>query len=217
MTQLLRFFLCSILLTSFFACGNDASVRESATETAHKEVAELNAPPHQAEGKIAFRSGNNLTLVNGDVLKMPPGSDTSVVTIILVRHAERDSTKNATLSMNGQARGARLAELFEGAAIEQIYVDGNPAMQTGLMTQKANLCDLGTFQPKVMDNILKVLVHSFKGKKTMLVGSKETITQALNTLAGKIYTSKIPDDQYDNIFIAFVKKMGDAEIHHYTY
>ncbi len=217
MTQLLKLTTILAFLLGFFACGNDTNVRESATETANKEVAELNAPPHKAEGKIAFRSGNNLSLVNGEALKMPPGSDTSVVTIILVRHAERDSTKNATLSMNGQARGARLAELFEGAAIEQIYVDGNPSMQTGLMTQKANLCDLGTFQPKVLDNILKVLVHSYKGKKAMIVGNKETVTQALNLLAGKIYTSKIPDEEYDNIFIAIVKKMGDAEIHHYTY
>ncbi len=107
MTQLLKLTTILAFLLGFFACGNDANVRESATETANKEVAELSAPPHKAEGKIAFRSGNNLSLVNGEALKMPPGSDTSVVTIILVRHAERDSTKNSTLSMNGQARGAR--------------------------------------------------------------------------------------------------------------
>lgn len=216
MTAFIKLSLFAMLLFAFTACGKDAKTREAATETANKEVAELNAPPHEAEGHIAFRSGNNLNLTNGEVMKLPPGSDTSVVTIFIVRHAEKDSVKSG-ISLFGQARAARIAELFEGAGIEQIYVDGNPSMQTGLMTSKSNACDLGTFKPEVLGNILKILTHSYKGKKAMIVGTRQTAAQAVNMLAGKIYTSKIPDNEYDNLYVAIVKNLGDAQIRHFKF
>ncbi|MCB0521044.1 MAG: hypothetical protein H6577_20135 [Lewinellaceae bacterium] len=216
MTQLFKFLFLLVFAIGYMSCGNDTNAREAATETANKEVAELKAPPHEAEGHVAFRSGNNLTLTNGEVMKLPPGSDTSVVTIFVVRHAEKDSVKSG-ISLIGQARAARLAELFQSAAIEQIYVDSNPSMQTGLMTSKSNSCDLGTFKPEVLENTLKILTHSYKGKKAMIVGTKETAARAVNMLAGKIYTSKIADDEYDNIYVAIVKNLGDAEIHHFKF
>lgn len=216
MSDFLKISALILLITSFLACKNDDPSREEAATAAAEEVAAMQAPLSDAIGKIAYRSGNNFTLDNNSTVSMPPLGDTSYVTFFVMRHAETMEGKTS-LSDDGRARAGALAGFLEDAKLAQVYVEGNGAIQTANMAAQANQAEVNLFKPKQVEDIVKMALGNFKGKRVLMIGTAETVPQILNVIAGKIVEGKMAENQFDDFFIAKVNKLGEAEITHLKY
>lgn len=204
------------LIINFLACKNEPEVREQATVAAVTQVAEENANRSRAEGKVVTMTHDKVSLDNGKAFDLTSTNDKETTVIFFVRNTETMEGKT-TLSEIGRARAGYLAQVLGQVGFAQAYSDkSNSAMQTALMTSRANNCELNFFQPEMTSAMLSTIVHSFRGKRVLVAATLETLPGMLGELSGT-NRYKIPADEYDNLFIATVKEMGKAEIKHIKY
>lgn len=212
--------ITTLALAGFLAlaagCKNDDEARDQAEAAVSAEVAALNAPLSKPIGKLALPDSEKILLDNNQEILLPQQADTSLITLFIVRNAESQEGKTS-LSNTGLARAGYLANIMEKITLDQVYVDGNAAMQTGLFSSQANQVDLSIYQGERIQEFLNLLMGNFKGKRVLVSTTPEHLPSLLNTLSGKIVEGKMPPQEYDHLYVVKFRKIGDAEIFHLTY
>ncbi len=216
MANFFKIFAITVLITSMLACANDDPARDEATAAVNEELAALNGPLSPSIGKLAISGKEKLTLDNGKEITLPEIGDTSQVTLFILRNAENVEGKTS-LSEAGLNRAGYLASLMEQVDLAQVFVEGNGAMQTGMFSAQANQAEVNLFKSEQAEAFLKMVIGNYKGKRVMIVATPQGVPAVLNALAGKIVEGKMPENEYDHLFVAKVKTIGDAEVQHLKY
>ena len=216
MANYFKFLTTIFLIVNFLACKNDTPAREEATAAVKEELAALNAPLSPSIGKLAIASMEKFILDNNTEIALPAVGDTSVLTFFILRNAENREGKTS-LSEVGLNRAGYLASLMEKVNLAQVYAEGNGAMQTGMFSAQANQAEVNLFKGERAEELLKMVVGNFKGKRVLLIGMPQTIPNLLNLLSGKIVEGKMPENEYDHFYVVKVKRWGNAEITHLRY
>lgn len=199
------------VLGGFMACGGEANQSTEATPNGIPEVKSSNTKA--ANGKLIGLRNNTLQLDGQDHITLE--EDAEVATIILLRPAETMGTKSS-LSREGLMRSDYLSRAFASCGIEQIYCEGNAAMQTSMMTSRSNASNIGLVKDDGTDQLTKTILKNWKGKRVMVVANPVMISNMLTQLTGASNYS-IPENEYDNVFVVRAKEMGDAVIYHFKY
>ncbi|MCD6012708.1 MAG: phosphohistidine phosphatase [Flavipsychrobacter sp.] len=127
------------------------------------------------------------------------------VTIILLRHAEKELTgKDPALTEKGKQRAQRLKttlaawkpDLFYSTATTRTMQTLTPlATQYGKPIQTYSAADQHTFAQ---------LLKQQAGKTIVVVGHSNTIPQLVNVITGKDTYTDLPDDEFGRIFIVTI-------------
>lgn len=216
MANFFKIFAITFLVTSMLACANDDPARDKATAAVNEELEALNGPLSPSIGKLAISGKEKLTLDNGKEITLPEIGDTSQVTLFILRNAENVEGKTS-LSEAGLNRAGYLASLMEQVDLAQVFVEGNGAMQTGMFSAQANQAEVNLFKSEQAEAFLKMVIGNYKGKRVMIVATPQGVPAVLNALAEKIVEGKMPENEYDHLFVAKVKDIGDAEVQHLKY
>ena len=202
-------FLYILLAIGFLACQNEpaeqAGERAPATKT-------TTAPKSDALGKMVKIEGSELVLDNTKTVALDAEN---AVTLFLLRHAETMEGKTS-LSGLGRSRTGRIAELFLGKNLSQVYADGNASMQTALAAAKGSEdVPFGIFQMDGTDAFVKNLMANFKGKRVLIAMTEENLEVLLKQLSGENHD--IPTEEFDNLFVVSARAFGDADVAHLKY
>ncbi|MEY3368484.1 MAG: hypothetical protein RI973_1639 [Bacteroidota bacterium] len=216
MTSRITILTLASLLVLATACKNDEEARDQAAESVSAEVAALNAPLSKPIGKLALPDAEKILLDNNQEILLPEKNDTSLITLFIVRNAESQEGKTS-LSNTGLARAGYLANIMEKITLDQVFVDGNAAMQTGLFSSQANQVDLSIYQGEKIQDFISLLLGNFKGKRVLVSTTPGNLPALLNALSGKIVEGKMPSEEYDHLYVVKFRKVGDAEIFHLIY
>jgi phosphohistidine phosphatase SixA len=139
-------------------------------------------------------------------------------TIILVRHAEKDTTggNNPPLSIAGNARAQRLAASFPNVVPDEFYA--TPFVRT-ISTLKPWAESLGKEVKAyaAADSIkLTEMLLKQQGKTIIVTGHSNTIPSLVNRLIGSRKYNPLPDSAYSNIYVVSIEngKATDKLLHY---
>lgn len=143
----------------------------------------------------------------------------SLTTIFLVRHAEKDTMKSdPPLTAKGRERSVTLARLVRNAGISTVYTTQYIRTQ---QTVKP-LCDSLDIRYTVMETkrdslerdartlIDDILTHH-RGASVLIAGHSNTIPLIIKTF-GITEAITINDDEYDNLFIVTIAHTGEGSL-----
>jgi broad specificity phosphatase PhoE len=141
-------------------------------------------------------------------------------TVIVIRHAERDSSASATdppLSPAGEARAALLARMFGDAKalghVDAIYV--SPALRDRL-TAAPLAARLGLTATVAPADDPRGLAHravrEHAGGRVLIVGHSDTIPAIVAALSHIPKIPEIGDQEYGNMYIITVPRIGHANL-----
>ncbi len=209
---------CFAAFLSLISCKNDTPSTENAASPVDTlktdSPANTNAAPDnssKAEGKVVSLQGGKLKLDNNTEIALPGSKDKTTV-IFFARHAESIPGKTS-LSTEGQARSGALAMLFGNTGLARAFASDNASLQTALPPSRANGIELEIYKPDDATFLTKVLKDN-QSKKLLIVGTPETLTGFLAKLGGLV---PFAETEYDNLYVAFIKDAGAAEIRHFKY
>jgi broad specificity phosphatase PhoE len=126
----------------------------------------------------------------------------SVTTIILVRHAEKDTVllgSDPPLSAAGILRSHELARVLGGARISAIYV--TPWQRTRQTAQPlaTRLGDSLTVEDSVAETV-RALRERHAGQRVLVVGHSNTLPQIIEQLAGE-KIAPFTEGDYDRLYV----------------
>jgi phosphohistidine phosphatase SixA len=140
--------------------------------------------------------------------------------VIVIRHAEKDlsvSVADPPLTQAGEARAARLAQMFGDAKdlghVDAIYV--SPALRNRLTAGPlaAHLGIAVTIAPADDPRgLAKRVLREHGGGRVLIVGHSDTVPQIVAALCG---CSKIPEidaEEYGTMYIITVPRIGRANL-----
>ena len=137
------------------------------------------------------------------LLTIPAAAE--VTTVILVRHGEKTSVKEADppLSEAGQARASELARVLAGTKIDAIYTTeyirtrDTAAPVAGAQGVEAKVFpNSRTYAP----DLAKHIRAEHKGETVLVVGHSNTTVEVLRHL-GVVDPKPIPESQFDDFFV----------------
>ena len=138
--------------------------------------------------------------------------------IFLVRHAEDVRSKDVVdrpLTESGQRRGTLLADVLKDAGIDAIFTS---SLQRAVKTAEP-LAIASRIEPKPlpqlttkfdksdMENFVQLLRSQHRDSIVLFVGHSNTVPALIKALA-RTDEIKIPETEYDNLFVLFPKSEG---------
>ncbi|MEO1258214.1 MAG: hypothetical protein AAFZ15_05430 [Bacteroidota bacterium] len=214
MNYFLKNLLFALLACGFFACGGEASQGSGSAQEVPPGIPQVKSSgTTAANGKLIGLRNKMLQLEGQDPITLE--DDPEVATIILLRPAETMGTKSS-LSREGLMRADFLARAFASCGIEQIYCEGNAAMQTAMMTSRSNASNVGLVKDDGTDQLAKTILKNWKGKRVMVIANAGMVTNVLSQIVGNS-SLVVPENEYDNVYVLRAKEMGDAVSYHFKY
>lgn len=142
--------------------------------------------------------------------------------IFLVRHAEDVRSKDVVdrpLTESGHRRATLLAGALKDAGINAIFTSSlQRAVKTAEPLAKAAnieskpLPQLTTkFEPKDMESFVELLRTEHRESIVLFVGHSNTVPALIKAL-GHTAEIKIPETEYDNLFLVFPKSEGPPTV-----
>ncbi len=133
------------------------------------------------------------------------GQENKPVTIILLRHAEKDTAKkDPPLTEKGRQRAERLKATLAAWKPDLLY-------STATTRTMQTITPLGRFYGKQIQTYSAAEQSTFAqalkqqtGKTIVVVGHSNTIPQLVNLLTGKDTYTDLPDNEFGRIFIVTV-------------
>ena len=125
----------------------------------------------------------------------------NTTTIIIVRHAEKDTGNNPALTPVGMKRAEKLSSLFDGIKPDEIY--STPyirTMQTITPWAKETAVEIKEYNPQNMMQFAEYL-RALKGKTVVIAGHSNTNPQLVNLLINEDKYKNLIDTDYETIFI----------------
>ena len=139
-----------------------------------------------------------------------------VTTVILVRHAEKvlddPNNQDPDLTPEGFARAQEIARIFADAGINAIYATQyKRTQQTVEPLSKRIGVPITLTDAKQPDELVKRIQTSLRGQIVFISGHNDTVPAIASALSGENF-SRIPDTEYDNVFIVTVYRFGKAKV-----
>lgn len=138
--------------------------------------------------------------------------ETNPTTVILVRHAEKQSdTDNPDLSLDGQIRAQQLIHILGSSEIRGVYT-------TQYMRTQKTAAPLAAFlkvtpveiDAAKTDELIKHIFANHKGEVVFVAGHSNTVPEIIAALGAKI--PPVEDWEYDNLYIVTVTTPGKATV-----
>jgi phosphohistidine phosphatase SixA len=159
----------------------------------------------------------SLTLASAPyVLAQTPAPEQLPLTIILVRHAEKEvvppENKDPNLSLAGQARAQELARMFGRAGITSIYATQYKRTHQTVkpLADKLGLTVTQVEAQKTPD-LVKQIRAGKPGEVVFLAGHNNSVPEIIAAFGGPKLPI-IPETEYDNLFILTVQNGGVARL-----
>lgn len=139
-----------------------------------------------------------------------------VTTVILVRHAEKvlvdPNNQDPDLTPEGFARAQEIANMFANAGINAIYATQyKRTQQTVEPLAKRIGVPVTLVDAKQPDELVRLIQTKLRGQTVFISGHNDTVPAIASALSGETF-SKIPDTEYDNLFIVTVYRFGKAKV-----
>jgi broad specificity phosphatase PhoE len=144
----------------------------------------------------------------------------SSTTVIVIRHAEKDtsvSTTDPPLTAAGQARAEQLAQMFGDAKnlghMDAIYV--SPALRNRLTAEPlAKRLGITAIIVPADDpkGLARTALREHRGGRVLIVGHSDTVPQIVAALSGNSAIPDIGDEEYGTMYIVTVPRIGDANL-----
>ncbi len=138
----------------------------------------------------------------------------SITTIILVRHAEKldDGTNNPNLSFDGKQRALKLKSMLVHSDINAIYsTPYKRTMSTVDSIAKTIGLEIQEYNP-VEKNFIQSIYHQNIGKTILVSGHSNTTPYAVNSLIGIEKYKNIDHDEYGRIFIVTITDTSKTSV-----
>ncbi len=132
-----------------------------------------------------------------------------VTTIILIRHAEKDTSAAGStmmqadppLSDKGKLRAGKLVETLKPYAIDSIFsTNFNRTRSTVQPIATTTRIGISSYDPKSQVAFAEQL-KAMKGKTILVVGHSNTIPALVNLLIGSAKYANLADNEYNKIWI----------------
>jgi broad specificity phosphatase PhoE len=134
-----------------------------------------------------------------------------VITVVIVRHAER---ANDALTEDGEKRAETLARLLSNTGVSAIFSTNttrtietvnNTAERLGITIQFYNS----------IQEVADLIKSEYAGKVVLVVGHSDTVPQTVNALG----VSSAPQiaNEFNNLFIVTIRSDGIASLTHLKY
>ena len=145
---------------------------------------------------------------------------TTTTTIVLVRHAEKqvNADSDAPLSLEGEARAMRLAQMFGDATqfgrVQRIYVtDTRRAQQTaaGLSQRLGYEPDIVPARTRSAELAGRVLREN-RGGRALVVGHSNTVPEIVAALTGSEDVPAMGEVEFDTLYVVTVPTIGRASV-----
>ncbi|MBV9988420.1 MAG: histidine phosphatase family protein [Chitinophagaceae bacterium] len=161
------------------------------------------------------------------VLLMVSGMNTvsaQTTTIILLRHAEKDTStagstmmqSNPPLSREGEQRAAHIPELLKTYSPDAIFsTDYNRTRSTVAPLAKKFGRDIQVYDPRKLADLAKQL-QDMPGKTIVVVGHSNTTPALVNLLIGENKYPNLDDSVYNQYWIVTISN-GKAEARQLSY
>ncbi|OYY05385.1 MAG: hypothetical protein B7Y76_01165 [Sphingobacteriia bacterium 35-40-5] len=133
----------------------------------------------------------------------------SSITIILVRHAEKDTSvagsttmqANPPLSAQGKIRAEKLVDVLKPYSIDAIFSTKYNRTRSTAMPIAAKLgVEIQTYDPSKQAELASLL-KSWKGKTILVVGHSNTVPGLVNLLTGNSNYPNLSENEYGKIFM----------------
>jgi broad specificity phosphatase PhoE len=138
-----------------------------------------------------------------------------VTTVILVRHAEKKiepSNPNPDLSEAGRARAREIARLLKETGVTAIYATQYArTQQTAQPLATALSLPITQIDSGQTDRLVEEITTKQRGGVVFIAGHNNTVPAAIAALGGPTY-SIIPENEYDNLFIVTIYRLGGAKV-----
>lgn len=121
-------------------------------------------------------------------------------TVIVVRHAEKDTGNNPSLTTAGMLRAEKLPAKFPGIKPDEIY--STPyirTQQTATPWAKQLGVEIKTYDPKNLPEFAEMLKKE-TGKTILVIGHSNTNPQLVNLLVDDEQYGNLADSDYETIF-----------------
>lgn len=144
------------------------------------------------------------------------GADQPAVTLILVRHAEKQivppENKDPDLSTEGLARAQALARMFGRTAITGIYATQFKRTQQTVkpLAEKLSV-PVTQVEAKKTDELVKQIRFRKTGEVIFIAGHNNTVPEIIAAFGGP-QLPIIPETEYDNLYILVVNSDGSAKL-----
>lgn len=156
------------------------------------------------------------------VIQINAQSKSDKTTIILIRHAEKDtSTAGSTmmqadppLSDKGVQRAGKLIETLKSFTIDSIFsTNFNRTRSTVQPIASKSGIGIKSYDPKDQA-AFAMLLKAMQGKTILVVGHSNTIPSLVNLLIGTAKYANLADNEYDKIWILRLEngKYTDSQI-----
>lgn len=132
------------------------------------------------------------------------------ITVIVVRHAEKDTTDQGSdpnLSAEGRQRAARLAKLIRKYKPKRIYsTNYKRTLQTVAPLAEKRAVEVQIYEPLKQTELVAQLKSFRKGRRIVVVGHGNTVPAFLNLLVGENKYKNLAENEYNKIWIIRLKK-----------
>lgn len=156
--------------------------------------------------------------------KASPGSAAAPTTLILVRHAEKETDgSDPDLSPAGRARAGELARMLADVEIEAVYATqyrrtqqtARPVADRAGLAVTVDPADARDLDRYASTFVRKVL-ERHAGGTIVVVGHNNTVPAFIRAL-GAATLPMIDERTYDDLFVVTVSGNGDARLLHLRY
>ncbi len=135
-----------------------------------------------------------------------------VITVVIVRHAER--TSGDALTVEGEKRAETLARLFRNTGLSAIFsTKTNRTIETVNNTSERLGIPIQFYSST--SAVTGLIKSGYTGNTVLVVGHSDTVPQIIEALG----VSSAPQimNEYNNLFIVTIRKDGKAALTHLKY
>ena len=165
---------------------------------------------------IDYIEGDQIVFRDGTTQQLPGLQFDDVRLFILVRHAEKDTIGfDPGLTDAGNARADRLAQLFADVPIEAVYATPfRRTILTGHPLAMANGLEVVQYDQGHLDHFIEEVLWPGTGNM-VIVGHTNTTPALINKILDADRHDKIPESEYQHIFI--LEKYPTGKVKEYRF
>lgn len=168
-------------------------------------------------GKSISAGVHNTIIASTDKLQIQNTTETKH--IILVRHAEKDTTgKDPYLTSAGKSRAQKLSKILSHIDLDQIYsTKYQRTMQTAEPSAVAQMSDITNYGGFDHEQVLSDIMNNSTVRTVLIVGHSNTTANFLNGLSASNSCENLEEDAYSDLFIVRVRSIGDVDVYNLKY
>lgn len=138
-----------------------------------------------------------------------------LTTVILVRHAEKKidpDNPDPDLAPAGVERAQLIARVFGEAGINAIYATQYKRTQQTVKPLADRLgLTVNVLNSKQTQELVDQIHTGHRGQTVFVAGHSNSVPAIISALSGESFP-EIPDNEYDNVFVVTIYRVGKAKV-----